>query len=131
MTRQTGADGAREGLFAGLKGLLATLLASGRTRLSLLATEIEEEKLRLIDLLVSAVAALFLLSLGIVLLVVFLAVVYWEQRVAVLGIATGLVLLAGTAFSLRLLALAKRRSTLFQSSLKEIDKDLEALRERP
>ena len=130
MSEQSGAGGARSGLFANLKGLLAAVLASGRTRLDLLVTELEEEKLRLIDILVSAVAAMFLLGLGIVLAVLFLTVLFWEQRLVVLGIAAGGVLLSGMLFALRLHARVARPSALFRASLREIDKDIEALRGR-
>jgi len=130
MSEQSGASGARSGLFANLKGLLAAVLASGRTRLDLLVTELEEEKLRLIDILVSAVAAMFLLGLGIVLAVLFLAALFWEQRLVVLGVAAGGVLLGGVLCALHLRSRVARPSALFRASLREIDKDIEALRGR-
>ena len=41
----------RAGLYASLKGSVATLVATVRTRLELFVTEVEEEKLRLLSLL--------------------------------------------------------------------------------
>lgn len=117
-----------EGLFAALRNLLAALLASGKMRLELLGTEIQEEKIRLLGLLALGVGALFLLGLGIVLLIVFLAAVFWEQRVAVFGISALLALGGG----LMLLGRAKRQaaqpSPMFQASLAELDVDLARLR---
>lgn len=117
------------GLFASLKGLLATLLATGRLRLSLLVTELEEEKLRLVDVLVSAVATLFLLGLGLLLLIVFIAFVFWEQRLLVFGLATALTLGLAGILAARLLLTVKRPSMLFRASLQELDKDIEVLRQ--
>lgn len=123
---ETGKDG--EGLFAALRKLLAAVVASGRMRLELLGTELQEEKVRLLSLLAMGVGALFLFGLGIVLAIVFLAAVFWEYRVAVFGISAFLTL--GGAFLL--LALAKRQATqssqMFKASLAELDADLARLR---
>lgn len=118
----------RAGFFAALKTLLATLVATGRTRLELFSVELEEEKLRVLDLLVSALAAVFVLALALVLGIVFLTVAFWEQRLLVLGGATAVSLLAGIVLVLRIRGLTARPSRLFRSSLAELDKDLEALR---
>lgn len=127
MAHPQGGDNSQEGLFAALKGLLATLVATGRTRLELLATEAEEEKLRVIDLLISASAAIFLLALALVLFIVFLAVAFWEQRVVVLGLSAGSTAFLGILFGLHLRAKLKQPSALFRSSIKELGKDIEAL----
>ena len=58
----------RPGLFSSLKGTAATLVAIFRTRLELLASELEEEKIRLLSLLLFALGALFFLALGLVVL---------------------------------------------------------------
>lgn len=129
MANEQGGD--HSNLFAALRGLLATLVATGRTRLELLANEAEEEKLRLIDLLVSAAAAVFLLSLGIVLIIIWLAVAYWEQRVLVLGLSAGLTILLGALFALHLRSRLKQPSALFRASIKELDKDIAALQTPP
>ncbi|HRE15951.1 MAG TPA: phage holin family protein [Rhodocyclaceae bacterium] len=118
----------RAGFFAALKRLLATLLASGRARLELLSVELEEEKIRVLDLLVSALAAVFFIALAIVLGIAFLAVAYWEQRVLVFGGACVATLLIGVLLLLRIRGLTAKPSRLFRSSLAELDKDLDALR---
>ncbi len=127
MTLPQGGERSQEGLFAALKGFLANIVATGRTRLELLATEAEEEKLRLIDLLVSAMAAVFLLGLGLVLLIVCLSVLFWEQRVLVLGLSAGITVFLGLLFALHARLRLKQPSALFSASIKELGKDIEAL----
>ena len=118
----------RAGFFAALKRLLVTLVASGRARLELLSVELEEEKIRVLDLLVSALAAVFFIALAIVLGIAFLAVAYWEQRVLVFGGACALTLLIGAVLVFRIRGLTAKPSRMFRSSLAELDKDLDALR---
>lgn len=122
------AEPSRAGFFAAFRKLLATLVASGRTRLELLTVELEEEKLRLVDLLVSVFSALFVFALGIVLAVAFLAMAFWDQRLAVFGGAAGLMMLVGVILLLRIRRLTSKPTKLFRSSLAELDKDLAALR---
>lgn len=122
------AEPSRAGFFAAFRKLLATLVASGRTRLELLTVELEEEKLRLVDLFASAFAALFVFALGIVLTIAFLAMAFWEQRLVVFGGAAGFMLLAGVILVWRIRRLTSKPSRLFRSSMAELDKDLAALR---
>lgn len=131
MMASPGGENASGGLFAALKGLLATLVATGRLRLELLVTELEEEKLRVLDLLVGAAAAVFLLALGIVLAIACLAAAFWEQRVLVFGGCAVLTLLSGLFFALRLRARLKQPPALFRTSLRELGKDIDALRSVP
>ena len=81
MSAETGGESGREGLFAALKNLLATLLAIGKTRAELLVTEIEEEKYRLMSMWSKAIGASFLFALGLIMLVFCIALAFWEQRV--------------------------------------------------
>lgn len=128
MSRTAGSGHSPDGLYAALKALLASLVITARLRLELLVTEAEEEKLRLIDLLVSALASVFLLAFGLVLLILCLAVLFWEQRVLVLGLSAGMTLVAGAFFALHLYYRLKQPTALFQASIRELDKDIEALR---
>lgn len=130
MARQPGGEGDREGLFAALKNLLATLLAIGKTRAELLVTEIEEEKYRVIGLFAKAIGAAFLLALAVVMAVFALALAFWEQRVFVFGLFA--VLFGVGAWSL--FAALKRQfavpSKLFRASLSELETDMAQLRRR-
>lgn len=131
MAQESSGDRPRQGLFAALKSLTSTLLATGRTRLALLAVEIEEEKLRVIDSLVSAIAALVLFGLAWILVIACIAAAFWEQRVAVFGLSALLTLGGGLLFASRLRQSLHQPTALFRSSIKELDKDLGALADPP
>lgn len=118
-----------EGLFSALRNLLATLVATGRTRLELLGIEVEEEALRLLGLVARGIAALFLLGLGLILLIACLAAAFWEQRVAIFGASALFTLGAGLYLFLRAKQQASQPSALFRSSIAELDADLARLRQ--
>ncbi|RKT58550.1 putative membrane protein YqjE [Azonexus fungiphilus] len=125
-----GATG-RPGLFAALKTLLGTALAIGRTRAELLVTELEEEKYRLVGLWAKAIAAAFLLSLGVIMAVFSLALAFWEQRVLVFGVFAGLFFAGAAVLLVLLLRQARAPSRLFRASLAELDADIAQLHGRP
>lgn len=116
------------GFFASLKRLLATLVATGKTRLELLATELEEEKIRLTQLLVFAVAAMVFLCVGAVLLVALVAAAFWENRIVVFALFSLIFIGVGLSLAVAALRLGRRRSGLFANSIAELQADLEALR---
>lgn len=111
-----------------VKRLLSTLTDIVSTRLELLANEIQEERLRLMQMLVMGMFALFCAGLGILLLTVFIVVLFWDDnRLAVVGGLTLLffVLAAFTIQSLRIKA--RTRPKLFSASLSELARDREHL----
>lgn len=112
-----------------LRGLLDSTLQTAQTRLELLAVELQEEKLRLTGLLFNLVVGALLLAFGIVFLLAFLTVLFWEEhRLLALGLATavcfGGALLTATNAAREL----KRGSRLFAASLAELARDRAALR---
>jgi uncharacterized membrane protein YqjE len=112
------------GVLGSLKGWVATLVAVAQTRLEILSTEVEEEKLRIGQLLLFAVAALFFLALGIVFAAAFLTVLFWEtHRLFVLGTLALLFLSAGVIAVRLLQSKAREKSRLFADSLGELAKD--------
>ena len=115
-------------LFSALRNLLATLVAIGRTRLQLLGTELQEEKTRLLGALVSGVAALFLIGLGVILLVACLAAAFWEHRVAIFGFCALATLGVGAYLVFQAKRLVSQPSNLFHASLAELDADVARLR---
>lgn len=121
----------REGLFAALKNIVATLLNIGRTRAELLAVEIEEEKYRLIALWAKAIGAAFLIALGVIMAVFSLALAFWEQRVLVFGFFAVLFLVGAAFLVTSLRQQARAPSRLFRSSLAELEADVAELRGRP
>lgn len=121
-------EASRERLFVSLKNLILTLLAIGKTRAELLVTEVEEEKLRLMSLWAKAVGAVFLFAVGLIMLVAFVALVFWEQRILVFGLAAGLFLGTGLLLVIALRRQLSRPSGLFRASLAELEADVAQLR---
>lgn len=77
------------GLLSSLQRLGGTLLAIGHTRLALLATEVEEEKQRLIQMLAWGAVTLLLGSMACLFLAVTITVVFWDShRLAALLVVT-------------------------------------------
>ncbi|MBS4095894.1 MAG: phage holin family protein [Sulfuricella sp.] len=116
------------GVFGSLKKLAVTLLGVAQTRLEILSNEIQEEKIRIGQILVLGFVALFFIALGIVFLAAFLTVLFWEtHRLFVLGTLTLLFFAAGAAAVLLARAKANEGSRLFTDSLGELAKDKQHL----
>lgn len=116
------------GLLASLRGFAATLTAIAQTRLALLANEVEEEKLRVGQLLLFGGVTLFCLAIGSVFLALFVTVLLWEShRLLVLGgmamLFLGIAGVAGAMFRAR----ASAGSRLFSASMAELGKDRQKL----
>ena len=126
---ETDAGAARAtGLFASLRNFAATLTAVAQTRLELLANEVEEEKLRLGQLILFGGIALFCLAVGSIFLAIFVTVLLWEShRLLVLGGLAGLFLGLGGAAVVMFRARVSTGSKLFAASLAELGKDRQQL----
>lgn len=116
------------GLLSALKNIAATLLSSGRTRLELLSNEIEEGKLRAIQLGMLAGWALFCFGIGIVLVVALLVTLFWDQRLAILGIFAAMFLALGGYFLTRFKQASHRPDKIFSASIAELEEDLRQLK---
>lgn len=115
---------AKPRLAESLRGLIDSGLHTVQTRLELLAVEVQEEKLRLTGLVINAVLCGLLLGFGIVFLMIFLTVLYWDDnRLLALGIGTATCLLGGAFAGLRVSAAVRRGNQLFSSSLAELRLD--------
>lgn len=128
---ENGTDGETprpHGVLSSLKGLLATLVGVAQTRLEILSTEIQEEKIRLAEILVLGFAALLFMALGIIFLAAFLTVLFWDShRLFILGTLTLFFLAGGTVAALLARAKAGEGSRLFTDSLGELAKDRQRL----
>ena len=113
-----------------LHGIVDAGLQTAQTRLELLAVELQEEKLRLTGLALNTVVAGLLLGFGLVFLMVFLTLLFWEEhRLLALGISTA-VCIGGGLIAASNAARAFRSGTkLFSASLAELARDRAALRE--
>ena len=121
---------ARGGLLQSIKSLGHTLLGAAQTRLQILATEIEEERIRLEQLLLYVLAAAFCLCMGIVLCVAFIVLYYWDtHRLAAVGMLAGGFLAAGALLGWILRDKAKSRPKPFAVTRGELAKDGAILRE--
>ena len=112
------------GLFSSLRRLLATLLGIVSTRIELLVNEWEEERLRLVRMLLYALLATFFVCMGMVMLTFFIVVLFWHDNplLAVSVLALSYFAVAGL-FAWLLVRLLRQRSVLFSASLAELRKD--------
>jgi len=121
----------RGGLFDSVKVLAATLVAIARTRLELFSTEIEEQWVWLVSMLVWTLAALFCAFVGVVLATLFVVVALWDtHRLLALGIPAILFLVGAALASLIVLGKARSKPRLFAASLAELSKDHNELTSR-
>ena len=116
------------GLFHSLRGLVATLVATARTRLELLQVELEEEKLRLAGIGALAVAAVFFLALAILVFTFFVILLFWDtHRVMATGLIALAYLVAGLCCAAAARGRANTKSKLFAASLAQLDADRQRL----
>ena len=117
------------GLLDSIRKLASTLVGILQTRLEIFATEIEEAKLRLGQLLLLWLVALFCLGLGIILLAVFFVVLFWDShRLAVLGVMAGFFIGMGIFAGLVVRARTAESPKMFSDTLAELAKDREHLK---
>lgn len=119
---------AASGLMASVRRLLSTLVSIASTRLELLANELQEERLRITQMLLFALFALFCFGLGILLLTVFVVVLFWdEHRLAATGTLSAVFFASGLLMVILLRNKAQAKSRLFSASLAELARDKEHL----
>jgi len=119
------------GLFSSVRALLGTLLGIAQTRLELLVTELEQERLHLGKLLLYGFLALFFFGLGVMLLSVLIVAVFWDSyRLGAIAALAAVYL--GIAFICVavLRQQARRKPRLFSASIAELGKDRAALAPR-
>jgi len=117
------------GLLGSARAVLAVLVEIGQTRLQLASTELEEERLRLAELLLYATLALFFLGIGLILASLLLVLLFWDgPRLLVLGLLTGLFLAAGLGLAAAWRSKARHKPALLATTLDELRRDRDALR---
>jgi uncharacterized membrane protein YqjE len=113
-----------------IKGIASTGVRAVRTRLELLAIELKEEKAWVVRFIIVAVAALYLLTFGLLLgifaLVLFAAE---ENRPAILAVAAGIFLLAGAGGAAYIWLQSTKRHPMFQETIKVLKGDESGLHE--
>jgi uncharacterized membrane protein YqjE len=118
----------KQGLFWSSRRLLSDLLEIGLTRLALLSNEAQEGRLRLVVVLGASFLALFSLATGVVLLVFFMVLAFWESRLLVVGAASLFFLIVAAIFARKSRAELQRGPLLFSASLRELKRDIVSLR---
>ena len=119
---------AGSGILRSLRNLAATLVALLQTRLELLVTEIEEERIRLLQLLFWTAGALLFFAIGLQLLVLLFVMLFWDSyRVAAIVVLAGIFLVLGIFMAARVRDLSQARPRLLTTSLDELAKDKDQL----
>lgn len=122
-------SGSSQGLLGSSRRLLAAVAGILKNRLELLATDLAEEKFRISAILLFGGLAVFFLCFSLMFLALFLTALFWESRVLVLGIFTGIFLLGGILAVLRVASEVGRKPRLFSGTITELKRDWDALRE--
>jgi len=123
----TGSTGG-EGIFASVKNLAATYIAIGRTRLELLGNEIAVEKQRFLTLILLSQVLVFSLTLGVIMLVALIALLFWDQRLLVVALMAMFFLgLAGYLY-VAVRRLLHPPESVFAGSLAELEEDVRQLK---
>jgi uncharacterized membrane protein YqjE len=113
----------KPGVWSSLKRILDTLLAAAQNRIELIAVELQEEKCRLMEALLCAVAVAVLGIMSLTLVTFLLVVLFWENgRLIALG-ALSVLYLAGTALAWRALRSHLRARSAFAGTIEELKKD--------
>lgn len=116
------------GLAGTARRFAARVLSIAETRFALLANELEEERLRLTQMFVFLLFALFCFGMALLLFTVFVVVLFWEShRLAVLAGLCIFFTALGLLLAVLLKQLAQQRSPLFSASLAELKRDQAAL----
>jgi uncharacterized membrane protein YqjE len=120
------------GLLGSARAVLAGLVEIGQTRLQLAATELEEERLRIAELLLFACATLFFLGVGLVLAALLLVLLFWDNgRELVLAIEALLFLGFGVGLGVAWRRKAAAKPRLLATTLAELQRDRKALQPGP
>jgi len=117
------------GFLHSFKAASATLSSAFHTRVDLFVTELEEERERLKQTLILTLLVVFGLSLGFILLTIFLVAIFWDK--GWIGAIGGLALLylgVGAIAALKLRNSFVKRPGLFPASLTELGKDRDRLK---
>ena len=120
------------GLLGSLRQLAATLLELAQVRLELLSSDLEHEKLRLLGTLLWVALAVLLAGIGLGVLAMLVAVLFWDShRLLALTLLALVYLLAAVAAGWQ----ARRRwhtpRGAFAASADELARDRAALHGRP
>lgn len=112
-----------------VRSFMASWIAVVKTRVEIVSTEIEEQREWMQRIVLLALAALFCVSLGLILLTLLIVVAFWDTqgRMWVLGGFALLYLGGGIGLGLALRHMLKTKPKIFASTAAELGKDYAAL----
>lgn len=118
------------GALGDIKGVVSTGVRAVRTRLELLAIEVKEEKAWAVRFIIVALAALYLLTFGLLLAILALVLFAAEEnRPAILAVCAAAFLAAGIGAGLWIKAKSKAKHPLFEETIAVLKGDEQGLRE--
>ena len=105
-----------------------TLLSFVLTRARLAATELEEQALRLTEILIWVAAAGFFLGVAVLFTAILVVLAYWDSnRVLAAGLLTLLFVSIGTGAALFARQLLRERPKMLAATLAELERDRDTL----
>ena len=115
-------------LLTSLKRMFVTLLEVAQTRLELASTELEEERVRLQEIAIYGLVAVFFIGIGVVLATILVVMAFWEtHRLEVVGICAAIYIVLGIASALVVRNKSRSKPKAFSTTLGELKKDQEHL----
>jgi len=112
------------GVMDSIRTTLATTAKLIRTRLEIISCELEEQREWMQNMMLLAVTGLFCVSMGLVMLTLFVVALFWESHPkAVLGGFAALYLVVGAWAVLTFRGKMHTRPKLFQITTEELAKD--------
>ena len=116
-------------LLASVRGLLATAVEIGRTRLELLSVELQEEVHRTAGMLVLGLVAVLAASVGVLFAGLAVIFAFWDtHRILASVLVTGAFFLVAVVAALRLRSRLQSRPPFLQGTLAELEHDESRLR---
>lgn len=116
-----------KGLLVAATALLKTVIAIAHTRLQMLALDLEEDRLYLLQIVKSMLLTVFYMATSIILLTVFTVTLFWENhRLLVLVLLAAGFFLAALLSWWCTLSRIRLKPALFSASLAELNKDWQA-----
>lgn len=122
------AHGKGGGTWGATQDKAATLLAIAQTRLELIGNELEVGRITITRQLVLALTLLFCVALGVVLTVMCLVILFWDQRLVVVALAAGSIWGLALYVYFAIQRTNRRAAPLFNATLAELQEDLRQLK---
>jgi len=105
-----------------------TLLSFVLTRTRLAATEVEEQAVRLVEILIWLAVALFFLAIAVVFAAVLVVLVFWDSnRLLAAGLLAGLFIVIGIGAAWIARSRWNERPKLLAATLAELERDRQTL----